>query len=136
MLVHPGSNTTRHFYSGNKLTTDFGTCCSISPFLNFVYEETKNVDPEDYYTKNWQIEKKGSTNGENGGLQFLLDVETFDFSYSGTDSHGFRIAFGNQRDKPIITQEGYLISTGKFFCCFHCWLKFLVISIFHTYIKS
>jgi hypothetical protein len=57
--------------------------------------------------------KPGSHNGESGGIKILLDVETFDFTFSNTDSHGFRIVFGEQRDKQIITQDGYLLSTGK-----------------------
>ena len=61
------------------------------------------------------MEKMGSTNGENGGIRFLLDVETFEATYSGQDTFGFRIAFGDQRDKQIITQDGYLISTGIYF---------------------
>ena len=112
-LEHPESKTIKRFYNAYKLVTDFGVCCSICPYLNFVYEKTKDIDPEDYTTDDWKTVKTGSHNGESGGIKILLDVETFDFTFSNTDSHGFKIVFGNQRDKQIITQDGYLISTGK-----------------------
>ena len=93
--------------------TDFGICCFISPYLNFVYEKTRDLDPTEYSDESWLVQPKGSQNGEIGGLEVLLDVEKFEFTYGGKDSQGFRIAFVDQRDKPMIIQDGYLISTGN-----------------------
>ncbi len=101
------------FYSAYQQAYDYGSCCSISPYLNFVYEKTKDLDPKDYTTENWLTNIRGSQNGDNGGIKILLDVETFDFTFSNTDSHGFKIVFGDQRDIQIITQDGYSISTGN-----------------------
>jgi hypothetical protein len=42
----------------------------------------------------------------------VLDVESFDFSFSGKESFGFKLEFSDQRDKSIISQDGYLISPG------------------------
>jgi hypothetical protein len=112
-VEHPASKTTRKFYSAYKTVTDFGICCFISPYLNFVYEKTRDLDPTEYLDESWLVQPKGSQNGEIGGLEVLLDVEKFEFTYSGKDSQGFRIAFVDQRDKPMIIQDGYLISTGN-----------------------
>ena len=43
----------------------------------------------------------------------MLDIEAFDHAYTGKESVGFRIAFSDIRDKPLIKQEGFLISPGK-----------------------
>jgi hypothetical protein len=43
----------------------------------------------------------------------LLDVEAFDYAYTGKESVGFRIGFSDIRDKPLIKQEGFLIQPGK-----------------------
>jgi hypothetical protein len=55
---------------------------------------------------------RGSQSGEIGGIKFLLDVEAFDYSYTGKESVGFRIAFSDTRDKPLVKQEGFLIPPG------------------------
>jgi hypothetical protein len=46
-------------------------------------------------------------------LKFILDVESFDFTFSQRESFGFRIEFSDQRDKSMINQDGYLISPGN-----------------------
>jgi hypothetical protein len=111
-IEHPGSETVKTFYSAWKALTDYGPCCLISPFLNFANKETKDISPSDYTAAHWHSQPKGSHNGQSGGIKFLLDVESFDFSFSGEESFGFRVDFSDQRDKSIIKQDGYLISPG------------------------
>ena len=95
--------------------TDGGPCCLISPYLNFVNNKTLDQDPRKFTGKEWHSQPKGSTNGQIGGLKFVLDVESFDYTYSGKESLGFKIEFSDQRDMSIIKQGGYSISPGTFF---------------------
>ena len=117
-IEHPGSGTVKTFYSTWKALTDYGPCCLISPFLNFANKETKDISPSDYTAAHWHSQPKGSHNGQIGGMKFLLDVESFDFSFSGKESLGFRVEFSDQRDKSMIKQDGYLISPGMVFIKF------------------
>jgi hypothetical protein len=109
---HPESNTVRTFYNAWKSLIDYGSCCLISPFANFVNNETKNISPSEYSSAHWHSQPKGAKNGETGGLKFILDVESFDFTFSYRESFGFRIEFSDLRDKSTINQDGYLISPG------------------------
>jgi hypothetical protein len=111
--AHPSTKDVRTFFPAYYSVTDYGSCCIITPYLNFVYPETKNIEPALYSGEHWHAQKKGSQNGENGGLKILLDAESFDFSYSAKDSLGFRIAFTDQRDTALVRQDGYVISTGN-----------------------
>jgi len=90
---------------------DYGYCCLVSPYINFVNEETRNTDVMDIDGKSWLDIPKGALGGPGGGLQLLLDAETFDSAYSTFD--GFVVAFLDPRDKPVIAQDGFLISPGK-----------------------
>jgi hypothetical protein len=36
------------FYAAYSKETDYGTCCFIIPYLDFINEETKNLDPGYY----------------------------------------------------------------------------------------
>jgi len=96
-----------------KTATDGGPCCFISPYLNFVNEKTKNEDPYSFTGKEYHLQAKGSKNGQNNGLEVVLDVESFDYTYSGKESMGFKIEFSDPRDMSIIKQGGYSISPGK-----------------------
>jgi hypothetical protein len=50
-----------------------------------------------------------------GGIEVLFDVESFDYTYNGKDSVGFRFVFVNPGDQPMLNQDGYLIPPGKQF---------------------
>jgi hypothetical protein len=93
--------------------SDYGSCCKINPFLNFVNPETAQLDPNTYIGKHWHSVPKGSQYGNFGGIRFLLDVESYAFAYMGKDSVGFRVTFSDALDKPTLTQDAYLLSLGK-----------------------
>ena len=42
------STFTRSFYPALKISTDYGACCFLSPYLNFEYEETRNTAPDNW----------------------------------------------------------------------------------------
>jgi hypothetical protein len=102
--------------------TDGGPCCFISPYINFVNPKTRDKDPHTLTGEEWHLRTKGSKSGLMGGLKLVLDIESFDFVYSGKISVGFRLGFLDQRDKAVIKQDGYYISTGisKFYGAIFC----------------
>ena len=70
----------------------------------------------EYTAEDWLNVPKGARNGLKGGIKFLLDVEMFDFTYTGKEFAGFKIGFVDPRDKATIKQDGYFISSGKEKC--------------------
>ncbi len=71
------------------------------------------MDIDKYEDRYWHFQSKGVQSGQFGGITFLLDAESFDYSQTDKESAGFIIVLSDQRDKPIITQDGYMISPGK-----------------------
>ena len=47
--------------------------------------------------------KKGAEVGRKNGLSFLLDTETFDYSFHLRASEGFKIAIHHHLDQPIMS---------------------------------
>ncbi len=84
----------------------------VTPYISFINEETKGMDPEDYEGRHLNYRSKGAHSGQFGGITFLLDVETFEYSYTDKVTVGLKIAFSDQRDMAMITQDGYNISPG------------------------
>jgi len=80
--------------------------------LNFVNPETRNLLPDNYSGEAWHLQSKGSLHGEYGGLKILLDAESFDFSYTGSDSLGFRITLTDQSDTASVLHDGYNFFPG------------------------
>ena len=113
LSAHPSTTSERTFYAAYAEVTDYGACCEILPYLNFVNTKTANLPTDEYTREDWHSHPKSSQNGEYGGLKILLDAESFDFTYTGKDSFGFRIAFTDQRDTATVRQDGYGISPGK-----------------------
>jgi hypothetical protein len=71
------------------------------------------LDIDNYEDRYWHFQSKGILSGQFGCITFLLDAESFDYSQTDKESAGFIIVLSDQRDKPIITQDGYMISPGK-----------------------
>ena len=74
--AHQSTNSVRTFFKAWRELTDYGTCCQVSPYLNFVNEETKEMDPDNFKGRHWQYLPKGAHSGQFGGITFLLDVES------------------------------------------------------------
>ncbi len=111
--AHPSTKSFRTFFKAWKGLTDYGACCLVSPYLNFVNEETKGLDPDKYEGRHWQYLSKGAQSDQFGGTSFLLDVESFDYSQTNEESAGFIIVLSDQQDKPMVEQDGYMISPGN-----------------------
>ena len=109
---HPSSKTLKTFYDGFQTATDFGACCKINPYLSFVNPETINVHPFNYTGEQWRSTPKGSKNGYEGGIRFVLDVESFAFAFMKKISLGFKIAFALPEDKQTLRLDGYMLSPG------------------------
>ncbi len=111
---HPSSKTNKLFYNAFKSTADTGACCLITPYLNFVNQETKNKNLKELSAETKLNIPRGSLNGEFGGLRFVLDAESFSFSDQEKHSSGFRIAISHPNDKHLIRHDSYFVSTGKY----------------------
>ena len=112
-LAHPGSKTVHEFYNAWLGVVDYGACCLVTPHLNFVNNKTNKIKMSEYATKDWLDVPKGAQNGLMGGMKFLLDIELFDFTYTGKEFAGFKIGFIDPRDKAMMKQDGYFISSGE-----------------------
>ena len=102
------------FYNGLVALTDYGACCLITPYLNFVDPVSKHLDPYNITGHHWHSVPRGVQNGPKGGIKFVLDAETFAFAPMGQESVGFRTGFADTRDKPMIKQESFMISPGTY----------------------
>ncbi len=58
--AHPSSKTVKTFYDAKFEVTDFGACCAILPYLNFVNPETAEMSPDEYTGEQWHYQKKGA----------------------------------------------------------------------------
>jgi hypothetical protein len=110
--AHPSTKTTKIFFKAYKVVTDFGACCEIVPYLNFVNPQTIKLDPQLISAEHLHAIPRGSQNGELGGIEIVLDAESFAFSTKEKNTVGFRIAFSDSQDKQTMRKEGDLISTG------------------------
>jgi hypothetical protein len=104
------------FYNAiDDSVTDYGYCCHVNAYLNFINPKTKNLDPNDFSPQDYLTVPKGATNGIQGGIQFILDTESYDNAYWGKASAGFRISLTDPRDKPIINQNSIFVAPGNFY---------------------
>lgn len=84
------------------------------PYLDFVNNDTIEVPPEDYTGENFHSIPYGAKFSVKRGLKLILDVESFDYAYFPRGSKGIKVALSDARDKAVVNQEGYYVSTGKF----------------------
>ena len=42
------STYTRNFYPAFKSSSDYGACCLLTPYLDFEYEDTRNLTPDNW----------------------------------------------------------------------------------------
>ena len=107
------SNVSHKFYNAYLTVTDYGACCLIAPYLDFVNPETVYLDPSNYTAEHFHSIPLGTKNGVTRGLKLVMDVESFDYAYYPRSSRGFKIAIADARDKAVISQDGYYIRPGK-----------------------
>jgi hypothetical protein len=100
------------FFKAFQEVTDFGACCEIVPYLNFVNPETAKLDQQLLSGEYWHTIPRGSQNGELGGIEIVLDAESFAFTSTEKNTVGFRIAFSDSRDKQTVRKDEYLLPTG------------------------
>ena len=113
-LGYSATNTFRKFYKGIETDiTDYGHCCQINAYLNFIDPNTVNIDSEHYTANDYLSVPKGSTNGIRGGLKLTLDAETFDYAYWARGESGFRVSLADPRNKPIVNQQSFYIPPGN-----------------------
>ncbi len=112
-LEHLGSRTFRTFYKPIEDITDYGFCCHINVYLNFVNPKTANIDSADYSAEDYLSVPEGARNGIMGGVELTLDVESFDYAYIRRGATGFRMSLTDPRDKPLMNQDSIYVSPGN-----------------------
>ena len=55
--------------------------------------------------------KPGARNGVKNGLTFLIDVETYEYSFFPRSGEGFSVALSDSRDRPVVRQQGKIGKT-------------------------
>ena len=50
--------------------------------------------------------RPGARNGVKNGLNFLIDVEAFEYSFFPRSGKGFTVALSDSRDRPVVRQQG------------------------------
>jgi hypothetical protein len=103
----------RKFFDAYSVVTDYGACCLIVPYLDFVNPKTKDLNPKQYSSEDFHSIPKGVKNGLKYGLKILLDLESFNYAYFPRESQGFLVALSDASDQPVINQDGFYISPGK-----------------------
>ena len=82
--------------------TDYGICSIIKPQTVFDPALEKMYFKKKAFGEHINI-KKGAEVGRKNGLSFLLDTETFDYSFHLRASEGFKIAIHHHLDQPIMS---------------------------------
>ena len=119
MILHAEWKSMFHktFFPAFKSTTDYGACCLITPYLDFVLSnDSKTIADGSYvYTgADYHAIPKGLTrNGIQNGLKLILDVENYDYAYFPRGAKGFRAVVGDSRDKAVINQNGFYVAAGN-----------------------
>ncbi len=116
ILEHVDSKTFKTFYKPIEDITDYGFCCHINVYLNFMNPKTAKIDSADYTGEDYLTVPKGARNGIRGGVQLILDVESFDYAYVNRGATGFRLSLTDPRDKPLMNQDSIYISPGSHLC--------------------
>ena len=107
------SQSELNFYNAMVSVTDYGSCCTMFPYLDFVNNETIPIDPMEYTWDHFHSIPYGAKNGIRRGMKLILDVESYDYAYHPRGSSGFKVALKDARDKAVISQDGFYIAPGK-----------------------
>ena len=90
-----------YFYVSYYDYTDYGSCCFISPYIDF-------VNP---WLEWHEIPSGYASNGLQNGLMITMDLEHFDHAVPW-DSMGFKIGLSDPLDKIIMRNTGFNVQPG------------------------
>ena len=96
------------FMKTNIESTEYGVCCIVSPYQNFVDPSLKNHSKQGFYGN---VPKGYATNGIQAGFMAVLDLEAFDHATS-SDSAGFKIGLADTQDFIVMRQKGFNAQAG------------------------
>jgi hypothetical protein len=88
--------------------TDFGSCCLLIPDLD-LKRINENVSFEEMY----HVIKAIAINGEENGVDIVLNAEQFNYADHHSKAAGFKISIHNHLDKPMIQFSSKLIFPGS-----------------------
>ena len=87
--------------------TDFGSCCLLIPHFD-LKPINKNISREERY----HVIKAIALNGEENGVDIVLNAEQFNYADHHSKAAGFKISIHNHLDKPMIQFSSQLILPG------------------------
>ena len=89
--------------------TDFGSCCLLVPHLHLrPHSDFENMT---IYEIHHDL-KANTLNGEDNGLDLVIDAEQFNYAYHQSNSAGFKVSLHDHRDLPIMQFSSQLIFPG------------------------
>ena len=89
--------------------TDFGSCCLLVPHLHLrPYSDFENMTPYEMY----HGLKAVTLNGEDNGLDLVIDSEQFNYAYHQSNAAGFKVSLHDHRDLPMMQFSSQLIFPG------------------------
>ena len=89
--------------------TDFGSCCLLVPHLHLTpYSDFENMTLYEIYHEL----KADTLNGEDNGLDLVIDAEQFNYAYHQSNAAGFKVSLHDHRDLPIMQFSSQLIFPG------------------------
>jgi len=65
-MIKDWNRILRNFFESSLESTDFGTCCLITPYLNFENPETKNIPAGSYEGYHYHAIPTGIRNNRQG----------------------------------------------------------------------
>ena len=90
---------------------DYGQCCLVSPYLDFVNPVQWN-EKQDLGSIFNQIPEGMAKSGQSNGFSFLLDIERHEYTSEGTGAVGIKIGAIHHSSKTLLSQYGYYVQEG------------------------
>ena len=110
-----GKKLTWNQFQGGETTgpytypTDFGSCCLLVPHLHLrPFSDFENMTPYEMY----HGLKAVTLNGEDNGLDLVIDSEQFNYAYHQSNAAGFKVSLHDHRDLPMMQFSSQLIFPG------------------------
>ncbi len=69
------------YYNAYQDVTDYGSCCHMIPYLDFINNETIPIDPSLYTGDHYHSIPYGAKNSVRRGIKLIIDVESYDYAY-------------------------------------------------------
>ena len=109
LMVQYRKEKAKLMYKSYISRNDMGACCAVYPYLDFESGlKHQNYSGNDFL----QIPNGKAKNTVRNGLWLWLDVEKYEYIDHRYGTTGFLAVVVNNHDKPLVTQDGILLTPG------------------------